>query len=208
MKPKIIRYFNMLEIALAIAIIALGATSIMVLFPVGLAATNAAVTDNNLPDAAEFLLGYLEGRIQANWRDAAGNKTPNAFLSSLAGKPVGHTETFKTTPAIPAIPFIFTHTDPLNNKVFLFEKKIDAEGDTGSTADDVVEFAAVALVWVEYPTYYVNGFTPTALQQTEMRSNMATLCVELSWPVEKSYADREKRLYKLELFNQAYDPTP
>lgn len=204
MKHKIIRYFNMLEIALAIAIIALGATSIMVLFPVGLASTNAAVIDNNLPDAAELLLGYLEGRVQANWRDEDGNKTSNAFLSSLSigGKPVGHTEVFNPPNSLG----ISTHTS--NNRVFLFEKKIDAEGDTGSTADDVVEFAAVALVWVEYSMYYVNGFPLTPAQQAAMRSHMGTLCVELSWPVEKSYADREKRLYKLELFNQAYDPTP
>ena len=54
MKKRFIRHgFNMVEVALALAIIAIGISSILVLFPVGANANKAAIANNNLADIAD-----------------------------------------------------------------------------------------------------------------------------------------------------------
>ena len=61
-----IRYnFNMVEIALATAVIAIGISSILVLFPIGINATRAAIEENCYSDAVETLLsiGLLLGIV-------------------------------------------------------------------------------------------------------------------------------------------------
>ena len=56
MKRQIRKYpFNMVEIALAMAIIAIGLSGILVLFPVGINASKSAIADNNLADIAEYI---------------------------------------------------------------------------------------------------------------------------------------------------------
>ena len=53
MKRQIRKHpFNMVEIALAMAIIAIGLSGILVLFPVGINASKSAIADNNLADIA------------------------------------------------------------------------------------------------------------------------------------------------------------
>ena len=64
-------YFNMVEIALAIAIIAIGVSSIMVLFPIGINATRAAMDETNFPDAAEFTARFVRGKVLAFWKAQA-----------------------------------------------------------------------------------------------------------------------------------------
>ena len=64
-------YFNMVEIALAIAIIAIGVSSIMVLFPIGINATRAAMDETNCPDAAEFTARFVRGKVLAFWKAQA-----------------------------------------------------------------------------------------------------------------------------------------
>ena len=56
MKRQIRKHpFNMVEVALAMAIIAIGLSGILVLFPVGINASKSAIADNNLADIAEYI---------------------------------------------------------------------------------------------------------------------------------------------------------
>jgi type II secretory pathway pseudopilin PulG len=61
------KYFNMIEVTLAIAIVGLGIAGIMSLFPVGLNATRDAVGDNYAADSAEDFLNYISQAAQADW---------------------------------------------------------------------------------------------------------------------------------------------
>ncbi|WP_302812132.1 type IV pilus modification PilV family protein [Victivallis vadensis] len=67
-------YFNMIEVALALAIIAIGLSSILVLFPVGLNANKSSIANNNLADVAEYMIGYLRAYTIANWNSDGSNK--------------------------------------------------------------------------------------------------------------------------------------
>ena len=52
-------YFNMIEIILAISIIAIGISSVMVLFTAGVKSTEATLKYTNLPDAAETAIAEI-----------------------------------------------------------------------------------------------------------------------------------------------------
>ena len=54
------RYFNMIEVMLAIVVISLGLSSVFVLFPAGLAAHRNAAADNNTADLAEFAEAVID----------------------------------------------------------------------------------------------------------------------------------------------------
>ncbi len=71
-----IRFFNMIEIALAMAIIAFGMTSILGLFPVGLNACRSSISENCAADTVEQFASYLKGYAEsskANYETLFGN---------------------------------------------------------------------------------------------------------------------------------------
>ena len=59
--------FNMVEIALAMVVIALGISGILGLFSVGVNAKKAAINENNIADAAEYILGLYRAVIVENY---------------------------------------------------------------------------------------------------------------------------------------------
>ena len=65
---KKIHKFNMVEIALAIAIIAVGISAILVLFPIGINATRAAMDENSSSDVAEYIANFVKGKHLARWK--------------------------------------------------------------------------------------------------------------------------------------------
>ena len=65
---KKIHKFNMVEIALAIAIIAIGISAILVLFPIGINATRAAMDENSSTDVAEYIANFVRGKHLARWK--------------------------------------------------------------------------------------------------------------------------------------------
>lgn len=223
MKNKIQKYpFNMVEIALAMAIIAIGLSGILVLFPVGINASKSAIADNNLADIAEYIMGYLQAGCNADWIWLAENPTPVTypFTDTLA------TETDKEN----------WENDPFSKGKDGFS--LDANGDSPDFPDNieggssdalnnlrkgsekgvflyrqisngVVDFAAVVRVWKEDVHFWapsITGALPDKFTDTSssLKGYAQNLCIEISWPIEMSYADREKRIFRLEIFNQAY----
>ena len=212
------RFFNLIEIALAMAVIALGLSSIMVLYPVGLNATNEATADNVAPDAVSYLMSYLEAGTQVGWIDSD-------------GKPVDSGNNFLGSGSSALIPQM-TRSNPDPDEFFKddFEDDVEypaldkeesdagkvvnlSQGKKGSsipglfkyeqsyvTSDDVrvVDFSAIMRVWRDDDLYvYPDG-------KKKVNENTAVaLNIEISYPAEKPYSVREKQLYRLELFNQA-----
>ena len=58
----------MVEIALAIAIIAIGISAILVLFPIGINATRAAMDENSSTDVAEYIANFVRGKYLTHWK--------------------------------------------------------------------------------------------------------------------------------------------
>ena len=63
--------FNMIEIILAISIIAIGISSVMALFISGIKTGNDTVISSNMPDMTESMLSFIRGKI-ADCRSANG----------------------------------------------------------------------------------------------------------------------------------------
>ena len=84
MKKLTGHYFNMVEIVLAITVIAVGLTSVLVLFPVGLNAHREAVTENNIADLAEYVITLIKADIALDNsnRDADGDYFHNLFYNN------------------------------------------------------------------------------------------------------------------------------
>jgi len=204
MKATIKRGFNLIEITLAVAIIAVGMSSILVLFPVGLNASSAAAADNMVQDVAEYILGYLECRTQAAWRDAAGNATANAFVGSLPDSLSDADDSSVTWTTIAN-----TKLESGNlggSTVFRYVQSYNVVIDGDSTT--VTDFSAVIRVWKEkIPLLLRKTDNTTATQTTDSPASAGTygmtLCAEISFPVEKPYADREKYLFRREIYNHA-----
>ncbi len=70
---KKIHFFNMIEVLLALAVIAIGMTSILGLFPVGLNASRDAIAQNCSADIADQMITYI--RVMGESSDNAYNKT-------------------------------------------------------------------------------------------------------------------------------------
>ena len=85
--------FNMIEIALALVILAIGLSSVLVLFPIGLEAGKSSVTDNNLANVAELVMAYLQSELTApaNWNadGTVSNVSKWEFVEEDADIPVG-----------------------------------------------------------------------------------------------------------------------
>ena len=64
---KISFKFNMVEIALAIVVLAIGLSSILVLFPIGINATRAAMEANLAPEMEEFVVNYVRSEYLKHW---------------------------------------------------------------------------------------------------------------------------------------------
>ncbi len=204
------QFFNLIEIALAIAIIAVGLSSILVLFPVGLNATNDATADNKIPDIADYMLGYLECQVAACWRDGEGNPvTENSFIKNqltVDENPAGNAkedETWEPIDDSNAEKATLFYQDVTiggkNARIFKYEQKYQVDGT------DVVDFSAVMRVWREaIPFQFSKNDAPdvAVTNHTNPGKSGVALCVEISYPAEKPYAAREKQYFRREIYNQ------
>ena len=203
----------MIEIALAVAIIAVGMSSIMVLFPVGTNAANAAAADNMIPDVADYVLSYLECRTQAEWRNASGVAQANGFIGNLAGKLEdlsGDDEGADDTKWSDISDTNLSSRQLGGKTVFRFKQtyEINADGENVKVSD----FSAVIRVWAEKVPFRLRKTDGSAgaydAGDTDSASSYAiALCAEISYPAEKPYAEREKYTFRREIYNHA-EPAP
>ena len=142
--------FNMVEIALAIAVISIGLSAVLVLFPVGINATRAAMDENCCSDAAECITRYIRGQFLNVWHN---NATANApfehSFSSLNIPSAYYTEkngensvtlTWSTNPFDPTnFPELYRASNTGANGVYKFVR-------TGAGGEEI--FSAVIKVWM------------------------------------------------------------
>ena len=250
MKKRLVKHcFNMVEIALALAVLAIGMSSILVLFPVGINANKSAIADNNLADIGEYLMGFLRAGCAAEWAKIADDRkaaeeaaepgedpvpapSENEFFFSNKiatsydqvkdlGEPRSGTkyegidplsDDYKKGGARSITDNLYwlkiDETDPIKkkykNSVFLYKQ----------TTGDIVDFAAVVKVWREAYSFYAldaadNDYTevpvnPTSYSSDSVNQYATVLCIEISWPAQAPYDQREKRLFRQEIFNESY----
>ncbi len=210
MKKRYVKHgFNMVEVALALAVIGIGITSIMVLFPVGINANKAAIADNNTADVAEYLLGYVQMRINDDFRK------PLNMSSGLIGglkDTDNRNEKNIDSDSFKSISGFDNLLLSSSGDVFRYEQKSFVNDE------EVVDFSAEARLWaedvkIEYRDWAQAGapYTRGTLAVSDNYERLVYL--ELSWPADVPYKKgsdylRERRLFVLDIFNPTFQLTP
>ena len=181
--------YNLVEIVLALGVVAIGIVSIMGLFPVGLNANRDAVAQSYAADSADQLLHWYAVRTKNNWSyytasdwlpdtkqdgtDAAGMETDSWAVQST------------------------------NMPNVRFEKHQSTNGlyrmtvSRGSGAADIVEFSGLYRMWQDAVECPVMSGMPVPIPATQA----VAINLEVSWPAELPYSRRQQETYRLEIFN-------
>lgn len=201
----------MIEVALAMAIIAIGMTSILGLFPVGLNASRTAMAENYSVDAVEYVSGYLKNLTESNrpsyyqvFMPTNANALPDQITMNgyrtAAGLDDLCKDFLKAYPDFTAP--VYTYNSILKG-IYSFK-----DGDKtpyvyfvlqGSPDSKSYDFSAMVLVWRSpvssaVATGDASSWTPwPAVADNYLY--MSGVNIEISWPLEKSYSEREKRFY-------------
>ena len=213
--------FNLVEIALAIAIIAIGMSSILVMFPVGINATKSSIAQNNMTDIAEYMQGLFQGLLYQQWDNEKGVREMTSlaehsstnYTSSRAKYKAAIDESDLEAFSL-SNPNYFPNLRHLKNTqgVYIFQQ----------TTGENVDFSAAVMVWWEKITdlydYWQSSGSVTkysipvkgeALAGKSADHDIAIrLCIEVSWPAEIPYENREKQLYVQEISNPKFTTTP
>ncbi|MCF6175047.1 MAG: hypothetical protein L3J71_04730 [Victivallaceae bacterium] len=219
------QYFNMIEIALAIAIIAFGMSSILVLFPVGLNASRDSMADNYSADAVEQFVSYIQA-----YANKGATEYDNLFITSTALYFITDTQPPATDINLDSFGDNVLPPSPLTSG-FLKELRDDSvtsriagwdlyqayDADNGGTSGskkqiyflvhrsnspDITpakyDFMATMAIWKSPVTVRIYTKTVGALEITEstLYDDFAALNIEISWPLNKPYKDRQKRYYQ------------
>ena len=227
-KRRVFR-FNMIEIALALVVLAIGLSSVLILFPIGANAGKSSVTDNNLANVAEQVVSYLQASLAspAKWNRNGGGSTIGEFVttpdndSDIPQDDSGFTETnqvglWKKDDAT----YIYRQYTIVNNpddsivKLVDFEVMVRVGMDSSSMLTQYYPLrATTGGKWKKLNEYARSSTEPSG---NNMGANAAatlpkcyrTLIVEFSWPIAAPWSKREKRIFRLEIFNENFVPYP
>ena len=224
-KRIIRRNFNMVEVMLAVIVVALGIASTFVPFPVGLNASKDAVAESRVADISETAALIVQSEDIPNIVETASNK-------GFSFKAIGNSnEHFCERPTASDNTEIDQTVDPesledskkvsgtdlykMGNGLYVYVSKVPDSGE--------VLFAAAVKVYLDRDSSSDSGFKDEyfgTLRGNEKYSELLVkeglsdfinkfllpVAVEVSWPVTVPAADREKRVFRFELFNSEYDP--
>lgn len=208
------RQYNLVEVILALGVVAIGVVSIMALFPIGASATRDAAMETYSSNAADEMFHMLQfmalndgNTLDNSWKkwieenDQVGISKPNYTdenTDKSKWKRLGD-----ATKGVDGN--IFQHKN--DKGVFLLishhdsKAKADADlADAGDSEDDdtityeKVDFRAVVLAWKEK----VREDPEDASKDIDF-DEAAKLVIEVSWPEEMPYAARQKRYFSYEI---------
>ncbi|MBQ9753220.1 MAG: hypothetical protein IJV93_00545 [Lentisphaeria bacterium] len=218
-------YFNMIEIILAISIIAIGISSVMVLFTSGLRSGNDAVQMNSVPDAVESILTHVRQRAAAeassnswgaiqtlfpllnsgSWGNEAGvslaafgtalDTNENSIVSANGGRDLLYRQLVVTEVDGTGVPIRYSHT-------------FSAIAEVRS-----IQPADIMLTHPHDPQrndlQTAGGAGAVDLRDADSQ-NAQNLCrrvveVRISYPADVEMAARESKIYRIEIFNDKYN---
>ena len=207
----------MVEILLALGVIAIGICSVMVLFPVGANASRDSIMEEYAATSAEQMLNMINFRLHMYdagtgsttkyWNDYIGT-TPEGNGSLTTGSTGRPSDTdiaaldlsdatgwsSGTTALLGGTALqgsIFAQSGSSNTYFQIVVHKDEDNASLNAIDESKIDFRALAVFWVDKVNF--NG---TPLDYTYA----ARLNLEVSWPVEIPYASRQKAYYTLEVF--------
>lgn len=220
----------MIEIILAIAVIAIGISSVMGLFTTGLRMGNNATMSSNAPNFTDALLSHVrlcvmnygvESDVYKGWKTGTGYTS----FDKLSGKPwdekTGLSEGDFAKEANHTI--VPANKSGEEGKAFLY-RQFATDGDT-----TVSVFSAIAEVrWVDdaadivvvkptdnLPLSLKTGASGTGIDTTgrpvdatpgyAWERSRRVVEVRISYPADLPPEAREKKIYRLDVYNDKYD---
>ena len=215
--------FNLIEILLALGVIAIGICSIMVLFPVGANASRDAIMEEYAAASAEQMLNMINFRLHMYdpgtqsttkyWNDYIGTTADGGGTLTPAGSARPSDEDIKSMDINLVLDNaskwsstnsllggsalkgnIFSYAPAGSPSNTYFQIVVHKDGDKDDLSDiDVAKIDFRALGVLWVDKVDFNG--------TPLPYTMATrLNLEVSWPVEIPYPSRQKTFYTLEVF--------
>ncbi len=183
--------FNMIEVLLALGVIAIGAISVLALFPYGYTATRDSVAESFAGDSADQFLHWFAAQAQRDWTAYAGDTTwlPDDKPSVPAD---GDTETASwgaTTDITPNLRYERHSTSGMLKVIF-----------QRNGTPPVVDFSGVYRMWndpvtIPDPRPDSGGADISLATESALAINL-----EASWPAEIPYNRRQKAVYRVEIF--------
>ncbi len=189
-----VHHFNMIEITLALGVVAIGILAILGLFPIGANASRDAMTETYASQTADMFLSYVSSQIKsspANWTAYIGNAS-GVGGSIPSTKPSN--ANLDINPAVSGAGFSNDGTihATATAGVYKLVTYRDDDGDRQLDADEMQDFSAIMAVWQEDVSVLGAG----------RRNIGVALKAEVSWPAAIPYAQREKDIFHLEIFNR------
>ena len=209
--------YSLLELTLAMVILAAALAGALVLLASGSSTGVAASSENHIADAAEYVSGYyrsviyndiLSAQHEANVAGTAVDADhtfaawKNRLNASFAAADLENQDWEDAR--IPGT-LLTAKTDPnLWLRVFKLERVAKVDGV------DTVEFAAMVRIWAEDMPLSVRNWSasgapvvvcPADASELVAQNHALRLMMELSWPLAKPYQEREKRVYVMDMCN-------
>lgn len=207
-------YFNMVEIVLALSVVAIAIVSLMGMLPVALRASKNSVADNSVASVVEIMKSFVDRSYRSN--DDFG-VFQGQFVNA---KPTDSATTIlafgDSNPKFPASSadlknYAFQITNGDTNGTFLVEL---FSGEFSSDKFAVTDFDADVRVWYDeldgeiyIPIYTVtseygkNFYKKDGTYEVPL-SHACTFYIEVSWPSGIKYENQEHRLYKFDYFKR------
>ena len=174
-----LKFFNLIEVTLAIAVVGVGISGIMSVFPVALSASRDAVGNNYSALIADQFLSFASLMASKDSENGKAWTDATTFIGGL-------TQTFSAIPTDEA------------SAVDIASGTISQEYKMSQGSAACTDFTAIVRIWKSPITkMYVAGYTVDEVPY----KYAAAVHVEVSWPSAIPYAQRQKRYYSIELYN-------
>ena len=201
--------FNMVEIALAMVIISIGITGILGLFSVGVNARKAAISENNIADAAEYTLGLYRALILEKYTDSPVGEGKNApaIVNGIptANAAVGSDGTSLDISGLTgtATSHIYTGsgTSVTNFNVSSATALPETFVYAPSRLVDGVRIADCEIAGSIWKTQIPVTFLGASSKVDMPYSYGVRIYLELSWPLEQKYENRDKKIFVMDIVN-------
>ena len=207
-------YFNMVEIVLALSVVAIAIVSLMGMLPVALRASKNSVADNSVASVVEIMKSFVDRSYRSN--DDFGvfqGQFVNAKPTDSATTILAFNDSNPKFPASSADlkNYAFQITNGDTDGTFLVEL---FSGEFSSDKFAVTDFDADVRVWYDkldgeiyIPIYtvtseYGKNFYKKGGTYEVPLTHACTFYIEVSWPSGIKYENQEHRLYKFDYFKR------
>jgi type II secretory pathway pseudopilin PulG len=184
MRPYKKNSFTLVEIVLALGIVALALVAILALITHGLKDSKDSISDNYIADISEQFLHYFSGKAKSDWEDYIGDASSGYI---------------KTSKDVDTDDMTGWSELPVAGTNIYSIKDYQIYGIKQGTSK-ITDFIGVIRLWkspVTSQIYSGNGWYD---QTDSSYEHSAGLNIEISWPGEIPYSSREKKYFYMEVF--------